>query len=475
MALVKMMQILVLLVLCASLSLGKGFLRQQFPHKMVPMVKNGVDPGKPLFLSPYIEKGDIQTGRRLSLVQELKGTDVKSYSGYLTVNKTYDSNLFFWFFPAQKGAADAPVLLWLQGGPGGSSMFGLFSENGPFTVDAKLRLVPRNVTWNSKYSMLYIDNPVGTGFSFTKSDAGYCTTETEVAENLYSALAQFFRLFPEYKTNDFYLTGESYAGKYIPAVAHRIHKESHPKQVLLRGVAIGDGFSDPETMIPQYGDYIYELGMFDENERDYFNDQTNKAVQMIKAGKYKEAFKKWDAILNGDESGRPSFFTNVTGSTNYYNYMMSGPYQGIQYYNQYLALPEVRKAIHVGNLPYNDGSTVEKKLEGDILNTVKPWLAEIMNYYKVLIYSGQLDIIVAAPLTEAMLQTVDWQYKEEYKRTKKMVWKVKPSDTEVAGYVRRVHDFYQVIVRGGGHLLPHDQPERSLDMLDRFISGRPFA
>ena len=63
---------------------------------------------------------------------------------------------------------------------------------------------------------------------------------------------------------------------------------------------------------------------------------------------------------------------------------------------------------------------------------------------QVMLYSGQLDIIVAAPLTEQMLQAVDWQYADEYKSANRIVWKVRPDDTEVAGYVRRVHDFYQV-------------------------------
>ena len=61
-----------------------------------------------------------------------------------------------------------------------------------------------------------------------------------------------------------------------------------------------------------------------------------------------------------------------------------------------------------------------------------------------MLYSGQLDVIVAHPLTEAMLQTLDWVYKQEYLRADRAVWKVHPTDTEVAGYVRRVHDFYQV-------------------------------
>ncbi|XP_013864126.1 putative serine carboxypeptidase CPVL, partial [Austrofundulus limnaeus] len=128
----------------------------------------GVDPGSPLFLTPYLEKGAIDEARKLSLVGNLPGANVKSYSGYLTVNKQFNSNLFFWFFPALMGAGDkAPVLLWLQGGPGGTSMFGLFVEHGPYVVYKNLTVGMRDFAWTSRYSVLYIDNPVGTGFSFT--------------------------------------------------------------------------------------------------------------------------------------------------------------------------------------------------------------------------------------------------------------------------------------------------------------------
>jgi len=116
------------------------------------------DPGQPLFLTPYIRSGNLDTGRRLAKVGPLAGTQVESYSGYLTVNSSCNSNMFFWFFPAQNGDKKAPVLLWLQGGPGGTSMFGLFNEHGPFKLQKDLTLVKRPYTWTSKYSIVYIGN-----------------------------------------------------------------------------------------------------------------------------------------------------------------------------------------------------------------------------------------------------------------------------------------------------------------------------
>jgi vitellogenic carboxypeptidase-like protein len=59
-------------------------------------------------------------------------------------------------------------------------------------------------------------------------------------------------------------------------------------------------------------------------------------------------------------------------------------------------------------------------------------------------YTGQLDIIVAIPLTEAFLLTVDWNGLDKYKQADRMIWRVNPSDAEVAGYVRQVDTFYQV-------------------------------
>jgi len=191
---------------------------------------------------------------------------IESYSGYLTVDEKYDSNLFFWFFPAICGANTAPVLLWLQGGPGASSLFGLFNEHGPFFVNEKNQLKLRNHTWTASYSVLYVDNPVGTGFSFTGNDTGYSTNQTTVGLNMYEALVQFFTVFSEYRNNDFYVTGESYAGKYVPSLSYIIHQKNPGASIKinLKGLIIGNGLVDPIKQLI-YSDYLYELGYVDSN------------------------------------------------------------------------------------------------------------------------------------------------------------------------------------------------------------------
>ncbi|KAG8442963.1 hypothetical protein GDO86_011689 [Hymenochirus boettgeri] len=231
---------------------------------------------------------------------------------------------------------------------------------------------------------------------------------------------------------------KSYAGKYVPALGYYIHILNPTANVKInfKGIAIGDGLCDPEMMVGGYPDFLYQIGMVDENQRLFLQEQTDLAIKYIQEEKWIAAFEE--------------------------------PLDQ-EYFGSFLSLSEVRKSIHVGNLTFHDGSEVEKHLLSDVMKTVKPWLAVLMDNYRVLIYSGQLDIIVAAPLTERFLPTVPWSKVEEYKKAERIVWKVTPADTEVAGYVRVAGEFSQVIVRGGGHILPYDQPERSYAMIDRFI------
>ncbi|XP_035304826.1 probable serine carboxypeptidase CPVL isoform X3 [Cricetulus griseus] len=405
---------------------GDGLFRSIYRSTHVSRPFKG-NAGQPLFLTPFINAGKIKEAQKKSMVSPFPGMNLNSYAGYITVNKTYNSNLFFWFFPARIQPETAPVVLWLQGGPGGSSMFGLFVEHGPYVITSNMTVTARDFPWTTTFSMLYIDNPVGTGFSFTDSLEGYAVSEDDVAQDLYSALIQFFQMFPEYAKNGFYVTGESYAGKYVPAIAYYIHSLNPVRElkIHLQGIAIGDAYSDPESIL--------------------------------------------DKLLDGDLTNDPSFFQNVTGCTNYYNFLECTDTKDQSYYGKFLSLPQVRQAIHVGNRTFSDGADVEKYLREDTVQSVKHWLEEIMNRYKVLLYNGQLDIIVAAVLTERSLMAMEWKGLQEYKKATRKVWKVFKSDTDVAGYVRQVDTFHQVIVRGGGHILPYDQPLRTFDMINRFI------
>ena len=146
---------------------------------------DGNAPTEPLMLSPLIRQGRLAEARARSRVVEPQSGEPMGEAGFLTTDEATAKHMFYWFFEAQSGDPDAPLVVWLQGGPGGSSMFGLFSEMGPYALTAQLEPVRRNTTWNRDYAMLFIDNPVGAGFSFTEQPDGYCTDSKGcVASNL---------------------------------------------------------------------------------------------------------------------------------------------------------------------------------------------------------------------------------------------------------------------------------------------------
>lgn len=231
----------------------------------VAMAPRGGGSDGALYLTPLIQAGRIEEARAACSVKPLKAA-IESYSGYLTVDEKHGSNMFFWFFPAMNSARDAPVMLWLQGGPGASSLYALFNEHGPFSVAKSHGLKLRNHTWVATHSVIYLDNPVGTGYSFTSDDGGYSTNQASVGLNVYTALVQFFTLFHEYQNNDFYVTGESYAGKYVPAVSYSIHLNNPDAKVKinLKGLAIGNGLVDPINQL-MYSEYLYQHGFVDGN------------------------------------------------------------------------------------------------------------------------------------------------------------------------------------------------------------------
>ncbi|XP_075526371.1 putative serine carboxypeptidase CPVL isoform X2 [Dermacentor variabilis] len=170
----------------------------------------------PLFLTPLIEQNRYDEARTKSRVGLFaKEANATAHSGFITVNKTAGSNLFFLYVQAQENPLDAPLMLWTQGGPGLSSLFGEFLEIGPLAIGADGRLHKRLETMQKDVSVIYLDVPVGAGYSFTKDPSAYSRNLGDIGAVVIEFLRQFLVLFPEYKERDFYVAGESYGGSLM--------------------------------------------------------------------------------------------------------------------------------------------------------------------------------------------------------------------------------------------------------------------
>ncbi|KAL2872869.1 hypothetical protein SGCOL_011989 [Colletotrichum sp. CLE4] len=209
---------------------------------------------------------------------------VKQYSGYFDVGT--DQNMFFWFFEARKDANTAPVALWLNGGPGCSSMLGLFQENGPCTFNKAPGADPilNPNSWNNVANMLYVDQPIGAGFSYGTSDTD---STVKAAPKVWALMQSFYSKFPDYKGREFGLFTESYGGHYGPEFIDHFQAQNDAidkgtvkgEKIKIVALGIGNGWIDP---VVQYKDYL-EYAV---------NNTYNKIIDQPKFDELTKAYEK---------------------------------------------------------------------------------------------------------------------------------------------------------------------------------------
>ncbi|KAK8780210.1 hypothetical protein V5799_018454, partial [Amblyomma americanum] len=139
--------------------------------------------------------------------------DLEAYSGFISVDRWNSSEensfLFFLYIKSKEESQNKPLILWLQGGPGKSSLFGQFLENGPFGINASGQPYYRNHTLLNYGDIIYLDQPVGSGYSFNRRGE-YNGTLEEASTHIFRFLYRFARIFPENIGKDLFIAGESY-------------------------------------------------------------------------------------------------------------------------------------------------------------------------------------------------------------------------------------------------------------------------
>jgi len=190
-------------------------------------------------------------------------------SGLITIEKGAigTDDMFYWAFESRDKPETDPLVMWLTGGPGCASEVALFYENGPYKFPTDLAkttpLTQNPESWNNKANLLFVDQPIGTGFSH--SEIGHdVKTEDKVASDMAIFLRGYLEENPEYKGRDFYITGESYAGHYVPAIAYYLVNSATDVDLNLKGIAIGNGLTDPFAQYPAYATFSYENDLISE-------------------------------------------------------------------------------------------------------------------------------------------------------------------------------------------------------------------
>lgn len=400
---------------------------------------------------------------------------VKQYAGYLDDNDK-DKHLFYWFFESRNDPANDPVILWLNGGPGCSSMMGLFMELGPASINKQGKVVINPSSWNSNASVIFIDQPVNVGYSY---GSGSVSNTAAAAKDIYALLTLFFHQFPEYAKQDFHIAGESYGGHYVPIMANEIlsHKD---RNINLKSALIGNGLTDGYTQYEYYrpmacGDGGYPA-VLDESQCQSLDNALPRCQSLIQSCYNSESV--WSCV--------PAIL--------YCNSQIVGPYQqtGMNPY-------DVREKCKNGNLCYDEIDWIAEFLnredvqnelgvepvsfdscnmdinrnflfQGDWMLPIVKVVPGLLEQIPVLVYAGDADFICNWLGNRAWTDKLEWAGQKDYA-------KAKTEDLSIAGSkkpygkVKSANGLTFMQIFEAGHMVPYDQPEASIDFLNRWISG----
>jgi len=425
----------------------------------------------PLKESSLFTKNVTESPDRIRFLPGLGCVQDIELAGVLPIERiatASSSKLFYWFVESRSHGANDPIVLWLNGGPGAASTYGFFMENGPYSVTSKGTLIQRQASWSNQANYLIIDQPAGVGLSNGKK--GTYSNEPEAMDQLYQALLAFYKRFPEFISRPLYLSGESYAGKYLPELAIRILSGNNKNKINLQGLLVGDAWVNPRLQQSTNADFAYSHGLIDKNVykkiADLYQQCANEIDKQTPSSRRANKICSDIQLLIKKECGGLNLANLHTGNEPNDAYM-------IQYLNQ----ADVRNALHIApNTPdFNTfNATVADILEvgeQDSVADLYPLL--LQKGIRVLIYNGLDDAKDSNFMgTDKWLSALTWPHQQAFAEAATCVWRL---NKKAAGYAKTSSGLTQIKIRHAGHLAPADQPEILMSLLNTFISNQSFC
>lgn len=417
----------------------------------------------------------------------------KQYAGYVDVDVKAGRSLFYYFVEADKEPDKKPLTLWLNGGPGCSSIGGgAFTELGPFYPTGDGRGLRRNLmSWNRASNLLFVESPAGVGWSYSNTSSDYNSGDASTARDMHTFLLKWYEKFPAFRSRELFLTGESYAGHYIPQLAIAIldHNEhSTGFKFNLKGIAIGNPLLRLDRDIPATYEYFWSHGMISDeigliimNECDFddyaFANPHNITVKCTTA--ISEANQIVGDYINNYDVILDVCYPSIVQQELRLRKMATKISLGVDVCMSserrfYFNLPEVQKALHANrtNLPYSWSmcSNVLNYSDTDGNINILPLLARIVhNRIPVWVFSGDQDSVVpllgSRTLIRELAHDLKFQITVPYG-----VWFHKG---QAGGWATEYGDLLTfATVRGAAHMVPYAQPSRALHLFSSFIRGR---
>lgn len=387
---------------------------------------------------------NIFANDQITSLPGLKTLVGKEYSGYTPAGK--HDKLFYWFVATHK--PNAPIVVWSNGGPGYSSLYGFFNETGPYKVTSTLTLAKRKNAWSNFANYLVIDQPADVGLSLVKGNQ-LALTRAQGIEQYYKALYSFLKNHPEYAHSPIILAGESYAGTYLPLLATKILTENKTTdlKINLKGIVLMSPWVDPVIQQSMDSTYAYYHGLISPEQKVKVDAIYRRCKVLIEEHKEVKANK-----VCGEIDSHIRLYAHL-------KYMANIAYQHSEsncLLDDYLRQQAVLDAIHaIQSKKFACWSSqVNKKYYDDIQLSVRFLYDQLLaKHIQIMIFSGLNDGKDTNFLgVNKLIYAMHWPEKNSY-----LLARTNAIDS--VGYLKSGGGLTWVKVLNAGHMIPLDQPK----------------
>lgn len=427
---------------------------------------------------------DQQRDKITSLPGQPVNVEFNQYSGYVTVNQQAGRALFYWLVeaPTSRSPESRPLVLWLNGGPGCSSVaYGSAEEIGPFRIRPDGKTLYFNpYAWNKLANLLFLESPAGVGFSYSNTSSDlYTAGDQRTAEDAYTFLVNWFERFPQYKYRDFYIAGESYAGHYVPQLSQVVYQKNKGIKnpvINFKGFLVGNAVTDDYNDYVGTFEYWWTHGLISDSTYQTlrvtcdFESSTHPSVECIKALMLAE--------LEQGNIDPYSIFTQPCNNTAALRHNLRGHYPWMsraydpcteRYSKVYFNHPEVQKALHanVTGIPYpwKTCSDIVGEYWADSPLSMLPIYKELIAAgLRIWVYSGDTDAVVPVTATRYSIDAL--------KLPTIINWYPWYDNGKVGGWSQVYRGLSFVTVTGAGHEVPLHRPRQAFILFRSFLKNK---
>ncbi|XP_072989607.1 serine carboxypeptidase-like 7 isoform X2 [Typha latifolia] len=421
-------------------------------------------------------------------------------TGYVSVDDVMGVELFYYLIESERRPSEDPVLLWLTGGPGCSAFSGLAFEIGPLKfVRAKYNgSVPNLVyfphSWTKIANIIFLDSPVGTGFSFSASPEGYDVGDISSSMHVYHFIIKWFIDHPQFLSNPFYVAGDSYAGKVIPVITQIISQGiEYGKQPILnlKGYLVGNPVTgekiDKNFRVPYahgvgiISDQIYELAQKHCEGEDYEEPRSAPCAEVLDIVKKHASKVALASILEPvcpEDTPKPKDAAERRSLKADYKHLLqpseTPPPFKCRSYVYWLSYywannNSTQEALHVKKGTVEEWQRCNRDISytQDLPSSIKYHYNLTSRGYRALVYSGDHDLGVPFLGTEAWIRYLNFPIVDD--------WRSWNFGDQSAGFtITYSNNMTFATVKGAGHTAPEYRPKECLAMVHRWLSHKPL-